>query len=237
MRHLSQLRRSGLIPALVASVVLVSNLSAAGDPNSLHDEVLGALRWYFHWQEPVPQEKRLICRAQKFEDSYFVYCDPRGMTLDLTAVREGGFKVNVITSTLEDFSTVLRMFAARQRFPATASMVVPIDRDDLTDYEVEEKLSRRRMDTTMGYMRETLLLYEQRGQHVRCLFPLVSEGDPFYDVYLVQDDHVDSVWHFPVIGGVVQDHPQWVYDVPHHNIPSLAESLAKNASRWLASIP
>jgi hypothetical protein len=224
---------SGFLLVLMGSVASDHSLVAAEDSGSIAKALSSAVRWYFHWQKPLPDVKRLICRAQRFEDRYFAYCEPGGETLDVMGTKDGGFKVNVIATTVEDFSTALRLFSGHQPVHATESLVIPVD---LTEYKVDEDLSRRYMKVSEEYMRETLRLYEQRGQHVTCLFPLVSKEDPFYDVYLVQGGQIDSVWHFPIVGNALQDHPQWVYDVPHHNIPETAEPHVKDSTRWLASI-
>ena len=225
----------GLVAAIAGIAV---GVFGADTPVALQEEITNGLRWYFHWQKPLPQGKRVNCQAQAFTDSYFVYCDQGTAFLNLA---RGAGSVNVVSiaSTNDDFATALRLFASASHQAASSArgLLFPLDSDRLAAYESDDGISGLRMRETEGYMRSAMRVYADRGREVRCLFPLVSKTDPFYEVYLVEADRVESVWLFPVLGEKLQDHPSWVYDVAHHNIPETAESHLSEAARWYGSIP
>jgi hypothetical protein len=216
--------------------VLRTSLAAQGN-RELPDTVTRALRWYFHWQKPFPRAKRLGCKGQNFDENYFVFCDPGGETLDLAKGKAGEFIVNIIASTTEDFGTQLRLFSVHQNRPVSGSFLFPVSSTDLAAYNIDPHTSKDLMDATVGSMTEAIRVYGQSGHHVRCLFPLVSGGDPFYEVYLAEGDRVEAVWLFPVADGKIQDRSRWVYDLPHHDIPESAQANLNDPLRWYASLP
>lgn len=84
-----------------------------------------------------------------------------------------------------DFATEMRIFARHRGARRTATFLVPVDGNEITAYTADLDLSGELMSATTGYMREALRVYAERGQHVRCLFPLIAKGDPFHEVYLM----------------------------------------------------
>ena len=198
---------------------------------------MNGLRWYFHWEKPLPTASILGCRVKRFGSKYFAYCEPGAVTLDIFRNKTGDLNAGVIMDTDDDFVTALRRYTGHQDVKGTDSSLVPVDHNSITTYTVDGAVSTRRMKETTAFMEGTLRSYEKRGHHVRCLFPLVSGSDPFYEVYLLEGERVDSVWLFRVIGKELDDHPHWVYDIPHHSIPDGAQARIKDPARWLASIP
>jgi hypothetical protein len=248
------MQRRGLVPYIGFMVAVTLTASAgmgrgAETPNVIQDALINGLRWYFHWQKPLRQASSLSCHGQAFEENYFVYCSPvpdtvnikakkaEPVTVDMTARSREGVRINVISSTDDDSPTSFRLFGAHQPVPTTSGFLLLLGVGRIARYETDSELSRERMNATVSYMRNAIRVYEQRGLHVRCLFPLVAKGDPFYEVYLVEGDRLDSVWLFPVAGDALQDYPSWVYDRPHRNIPETAESHLADASRWYAALP
>lgn len=221
---------------IVAAIVVVAAASAGGAETSeaVAHEVTSGLRWYFHWQESLPQVGRLTCRGEGFRENYFIYCYPARVTVDMTSEAGSPARINVITTTNDDLQTSFHLFGVHQTAPSTGGFFFPVDADKIAAYETDRELSRERMNATGGYMRKSMRVYEERGRHVRCLFPLVARGDPFYEVYLVEGTRLDSVWLFPVVGNKVQDYSSWVYDRPHDNIPETAPSHVGDPSRWYA---
>lgn len=240
-------RNIGFIIAV--ALARADDVRGAEVPDIIQNALTNGLRWYFHWQKPFPQASRLNCREQTFRENYFVYCAPlrvtvdrtarsaEAVTVDMTANNAEEVGTNVITSTDDDFPTSLRLFAAHLPIPSTSGFLLPLDTNRIAVYETDSELSRDRMNAAASYMRNAMRVYVQRGFQVHCLFPLVAKGDPFYEIYLVEGDRLDSVWLFPVTGKTLQDHPSWVYDRPHHNIPETAESNLADPSRWYASLP
>jgi hypothetical protein len=218
--------------ALVATTLAM--LPAHGQDDSLHETIVSGLRWYFHWQKPLPSTKQFRCRASVFAENAFAYCDPGVETFDLTIGKAGDYGIGVILTTDEESAAAMR---DHQKGPAKANYLIPVYAQDLAAYDVDPDVSKQWMKVTTSFMADTLQFYEKRGHHVRCLFPLVSRTDPFYEVYLVEGNRVDSVWLFQVNGKTLDDHPHWTYDIPHHNIPETAESHVADPTRWLATLP
>ena len=237
MRVFRSLRWLHLGGALIAAAACAGQLQAADQAEGLQDIVVRGLRWYFHWEEPFPRAKFFGCRAGSFGANYFVYCNPGGETLNLTRNKSGEWGVNVISTTDQDEAAELRHFASYQSAPASGGFLISVESITLAVYDIDIEVSRAHMMAARARIQDLIRLYEKDGHRVRCLFPLVSKGDPFYEVYVLEGDQVVQVDLYWLAGGAIQGSPHWSYDIPHRNIPVAAQANAADLSRWFAELP
>ena len=143
--------------------------SGAQTDGVLRDTIIRGLKWYFHWEKPFAQARSLRCRGQNFGENYFVFCDPGGESLDLTMDRAGEFNVNVITSTVDDFATQLRLFSQNRKGPAGMTFLFALASTD------------RRRTTLTQRRRENL--WTQPSAPCRKQYDFMSSGATMFAAY------------------------------------------------------
>jgi len=203
-------------------------------PESIQHAVLNGLRWYFHWMQLLPAgTESMECRGLELNASDFVYCTPGMVTLELADSPRHAPNVEFISITTEEYAKAVNWFRELHGADVRQNFRTSIRLRDIMPYNTDEERSKSWMEATSTFMASTLRGRSIDNRHiVDLLFPLVSPDDPAYQVYLTVNGRVESIWEFRVIDGKVQNFKRWVYDEPHHSMPSRAQAFADDPGRW-----
>jgi hypothetical protein len=196
-----------------------------------------ALAWYDRWVA-VLDKHDVTCSVSAYEKELHVYCAPDQIQMEgVTGERGVAFR-NISKTPLDPVNA--RAEYERTHTNLTSPLIstaLTFRRDQLNAaYNPSASLSRRYLERTQAHMREIASgLQEATSQPLAILYPIASHGDPFYHVYVVRANRVDSVWEFQVKSNEVAEYAHWTYDRAHKNVPRKAAFNLNDRARWFTS--
>ena len=193
-----------------------------------------AMNWYFRWKaNTLGPIQPLRCTLQVFEANSFAYCEPGAFALDIESPSADTFRVVLVRKTWLTYREAITEFR-RNRNPGQS--IGPPQEFTLGVELLEScKVNRERSAVLYEAGRRVMVQAEALDKYERIGYPLVCEGDTFYQIIVMEGGIVEWVWFFEIVGDSLEMH--WHVDRLHKNVPAAIERNVLKPELWYSFTP
>lgn len=178
--------------ALIAMSYLGSNIQT----QQLERRVADSLGWYYRWiGDPSPSQQSIECRAALFGEKAFVYCEPGPLSMDIEIVDSGVLRVMNLIRSFVTYDDDLRDYRLHRSGASTLqgeSRRLSFSAGSLQSCRVDNSKTARFAKDALPHDFVEKLRFE--GLTLR--YPKICFGDPFFLLYMLRGQEVETIWQF-----------------------------------------
>jgi hypothetical protein len=215
----------------ILSLALAVSWPCGCQIRSIQDAVASALGWHFRWIEAVPRGIPSIdCHIAIFDERSFAYCESVSLSIDIETI---GLRDSRVVTMVYEYGGLEHALAEfrEHRNPGRALervQRVSVSTEGLGRCRTDWNRTERAVATVLSPSQKGPL--QRKGLQLR--YPRMCENDPFYLLYLIQDNRIRSIWQFEVAPSGFNF--IWSYDAgtQQRKIPELAVENLKEDDLW-----